>query len=237
MEHTGIISLQVADGTVMNAYYSRPQQPGKYPGIVLFQEAFGVNAHIRSVADRLAAEQYVVIAPEVFHRTAAPGEEFAYNNFPSVMPHYQALTNEGMIEDAKACFEWLQQQEDVVAEKIGNIGFCLGGKVSFVANSALPFSASVSFYGGGTHLVADRASQLHAPQLLFWAGKDAHIMPEHVQTVTEALRAAGKEFVNVEFSNAPHAFFCDARPAYHAESAKEAWDLTKSFLKDKLNKN
>src|SRR5271156_6055577 len=88
------VELTVADGTRMSAYVARPEQADLHPGLILLQEAFGVNHHIRSVAERFAAEGYVVIAPELFHRTAPPGFEGSYTDFPSVMPHLKAVTPE-----------------------------------------------------------------------------------------------------------------------------------------------
>ena len=228
------IQLSVADGTVMNAYVSRPERAGKFPAVMVFQEAFGVNHYIRDIADRIAREGYIAIAPELFHRSAGPGYDMGYNDFPKVMPHIQALTPDGMIADATAAFNWLKDQPDVLANKIGCIGFCMGGRVSFLANTALPLAGAISFYGGGMHLLADRAENLHGPMLLFWGGKDHHIKPEHIQTVIDALKKADKSFVNVEFSMADHGFFCNERAAYHKESSFEAWGMVKEFLKNKL---
>src|SRR5579862_9626893 len=103
------ITLEVADGTSMDAYVARPAEEGKFPGMLVFQEAFGVNAHIRDITERFAREGYVAIAPEMFHRTA-PGFESGYDNFPAVMPHLQALTEEGMGADIRAAYGWLQKQ-------------------------------------------------------------------------------------------------------------------------------
>ena len=83
------VTLSVKDAPPMQAYVSYPEGAGPFPGVIVFQEAFGVNGHIRDVADRVAKEGYVAIAPELFHRTAAPGTEFSYNGFPAVMPHFQ----------------------------------------------------------------------------------------------------------------------------------------------------
>src|SRR6267378_2326517 len=88
------VSLQVADGTMMNAFVATPEDGGKLPCLLVFQEAFGVNPHIRDVTQRFAKQGYVAIAPELFHRTG-PGFEGTYNNFPACMPHMQALTPEG----------------------------------------------------------------------------------------------------------------------------------------------
>src|SRR5690348_13443399 len=101
------VTLRVDDGTEMNACIARPAGSGKFPGMMVFQEAFGVTPHIRDVAERLAREGYVAIAPELFHRSSAPGAEFDYNDFPAVMPHMQALTNDGLARDCRAAYGWL----------------------------------------------------------------------------------------------------------------------------------
>src|SRR6185312_7036747 len=139
------ITLQVSDGIAMQCYVSIPQGNGPFPAVIVLQEAFGVNSHIRNVADRITKEGYVAIAPELFHRTAKPGEEFAYGDFAPIMPHFQGITVEGMAADMKACYDWTQKQANVKHDKIGSIGFCLGGRVSFLANTAVPLSAAISF--------------------------------------------------------------------------------------------
>ena len=234
MSDQPIITLSVADGTEMRAYTAFPSSTGPVPGIILLQEAFGVNHHIRSVADRLAAAGYAVVAPELFHRTAAPGQEFAYTDFGNAMPHYNAINNEDLTADLQASYAWLQSQALVKADKIGSIGFCLGGKVSFLANAVLPLTAAVAYYGGGTHTITDRAKDLHATQLFFWGGLDAHISKEQITQVTEAVEAAGKPFINTIISYADHGFHCDERPSYHPEAAAEAWALTLAFFGEKL---
>lgn len=234
MSDQNIVTLAVADGTEMRAYTAFPSSTGPVPGIILLQEAFGVNQHIRNVADRLAQAGYAVVAPELFHRTAAPGLEIPYSDFASAMPHFGAVSPEGLTADLQASHAWLQAQALVVTDKIGSIGFCLGGRVSFLANAVLPLAAAVSYYGGGTHLLKDRAADLHAPHLFFWGGLDAHISKVHITEVTEAVEAAGKPFINTVISYADHGFHCDERASYNAEAAAEAWALTLAFFKEKL---
>jgi carboxymethylenebutenolidase len=228
------VSLKVADNTAMNAYVSMPDGNGPYAAIMVFQEAFGVNKHIRDIADRLATEGYLAIAPELFHRTAEPGFEGGYDDFSVLMPHFSAISTETLEADVKAVYEWLQQQENVQKDKTGCIGFCLGGRVAFIANTCLPIQAAVSYYGGGLHTVVDRADKMSAPQVFFWGGKDKHILPEHVQTVNNALAQAGKDYINVTISYADHAFNNNDRAAYHAQASAEAWGMTMAFLKNKL---
>ncbi len=226
------VELAVADGTRMAAYVARPRQGGPHPGLLLFQEAFGVNHHIRNVAERFAAEGYVVIAPELFHRTAPPGFEGSYTDFPAVMPHLQAVKNETAEMDVRSAHEWLKSNAQVKGSEISSVGFCMGGRTSFLANSVVALRAAVSFYGGGIAPgLLDRAAKLQAPSLLIWGGLDKHITPEHRRAVTDALSEQKKIYVNVEFSRADHGFFCDERAAYEPHSARQAWALTLEFLR------
>jgi carboxymethylenebutenolidase len=224
--------LPVTDGTRMAAYVARPRESGRYPGLLCFQEAFGVNQHIRDVSDRFAAQGYVVMAPELFHRTAPPGFEGSYTDFPSIVPHYQAVTTETAEADIRAAYDWLHSGSQVKPNEISSVGFCLGGRVSFLANSAVALHAAVSFYGGGiAPALLDRASKLQAPMLLIWGGLDKHITPEHRKSVTDALNARQKTYVNTEFSRADHGFFCNERASYEPHSARQAWALTLEFLR------
>jgi carboxymethylenebutenolidase len=232
---TDWVTLQVADGTTMRAYMAQPQDRATRAGLLVFQEAFGVNAYIRDVTSRFAREGYHALAPELFHRTA-PGFEGAYDNFAAVMPHVRALNDEALEADVRAAYTWLREQLGAPEKPVACVGFCMGGRVSFLTNSALPVRAAVSFYGGGIAPnpmgpgLLSRASNLRAPQLLFWGGLDKHIGPEQTQAVAQSLRKAGKPFVNVEFSDADHGFFCDARSSYNPTAAQQGWVLTHAFL-------
>jgi carboxymethylenebutenolidase len=226
------IVLQVPGTPDMGAYVARPEDTSAHPGLMVFQEAFGVNAHIRDVTERFAREGYVAIAPELFHRTAPPGFEASYGDFPSIKPHREPLTADALEADIRATYEWLRSSARVKAHVISSVGFCLGGRVSFLANSVFPLQAAVSFYGGGIAPdLLDRATRLSGPMLLFWGGLDKHITAEHHRAICDALTAQQKSYVNVEFSRADHGFFCDQRAAYQPRSAREAWALTLEFLR------
>lgn len=229
------VTLPVADGSSTRAFVARPQREGDAPGLILFQEAFGVNAHIRDLAGRFAGQGFVVVAPEMFHRTADPRFEAGYGDFDSVRPHMSALTPEGIGADAAAAHEFLTRDPGVDPARIAAIGYCMGGRCAYLANAVLPLRAAVSYYGGGiAPSLLDRAKELHAPQLFFWGGKDSHITPAHRASILDALKAASKPYVNVEMSEADHGFFCDQRPSYHADSAAESWALTLEFLQRNL---
>jgi carboxymethylenebutenolidase len=227
------VTLSIADGTNMAAYTAVPDQAtGGSPAIILLQEAFGVNHHIRNVANNFAREGYAVIAPELFHRTAPQGFEGDYNNFNAVSPHMQALTNEGFEADLKATYQWLTDQDNIDENKVYSIGYCMGGRVSFLANAVLPLKAAVSYYGGGMDQLAAKAVDLHGPQLFFWGGKDQHIKTEQINTIIKAVEDAGKDHINVKISYADHGFNCNERASYNEAAAKEALALTLAFLKN-----
>ena len=230
-EKKNYINLKVSDGTTMAAYVARPEMAGMHPGIIVFQEAFGVNPYIRDIADRFAKEGFTAVAPELFHRTG-PGFEGSYTDFSETQQHITKLTDENLEADIKAVYEWLTKDSQTDSQNVFSIGFCMGGRVSFLADSVVPLKAAVSFYGGGiAQGLLDRAKNLHGQILMFWGGLDKHILPEHARAVEDALRSAGKEFGNVTFSYADHGFFCDQRAAYNEKASKQAWPMTLEFLK------
>jgi len=240
---TQTVNLPVFDGTTMPAYVARPAGGRPAPGLLVFQEAFGVNAHIRDITERFARAGYTAVAPALFHRTD-PHFAGLYTDFAAAMPHMQGLTDDGQSADMQAAFDWLKSESGGNAPKVGSTGYCMGGRASFLADAILPLQASVSYYGGGIAAgphpilrtgagfpdLLGRAPDLHAPLLLFWGGKDTHIGPDLTQAVEDAVKAAGKPYTQVVFSEAAHGFFCDARAAYNPEAAAQAWPLTLAFL-------
>lgn len=223
---SGWVDLSVDDATSMRAYVAGSS--GKATrGLLVFQEAFGVNTHIRDVAERFAAEGFLAVAPELFHRTA-PGFDCAYADFAKATPHLQAITEAGLDADVRAAYGVLEREG--VGANTASVGYCLGGRASFVADSGVELKAAVSYYGGRIPTVAHRAPKLSGPMLFFWGGRDHHIPDEQRQAVIAAVRQAHKTFVDVVFSNADHGFFCDVRPSYDPASAAQAWSLTLTFL-------
>lgn len=155
------------------------------------------------------------------------------------------LTDDNLEVDIRASFEWLKNHAQITGQKIASVGFCMGGRVSYLANSILPLGAAISFYGGniaprlaeahgGGPSLLDRVKNLHGPMLFFWGGLDAHILPEQRRAVVDALEQHKKVYTNVEFSDADHGFFCDQRASYKKEASEQAWLMTLKFLKTYL---
>ena len=226
------VDLAVADGSTMRAWHTRPAKQAGHAGLMVFQEAFGVNSHIRSVADRFAEAGYVVMAPELYHRSAAEFEGKYEDIAPSIALARQ-LKPEKLEQDIRAAYDFLHQS---AGDKIVCVGYCMGGRVSFVANITVPVKAAVSYYGGGLADIIGRASDCSAPMLFFWGEQDQHIPSEQRQKVAEGMSESRHQSVQVTFSDAGHAFFNDQRPSYNAAASKLAWDLTLSFFEQNLKK-
>jgi carboxymethylenebutenolidase len=224
------VTLQVSDGTTMRAYVARPDSKPK-AALLVMQEAFGVNSHIRDVTERFAREGYLSIAPELFHRTGE-AVECSYTDFATVMPHFSAVTDAGQTADIQAAHAWLAQSN----LPISAIGYCMGGRAAFLAGLTVPLACTISYYGGGIApspyfpALIDRMEELAAPILLVWGGLDQGLGLDKTRVVEDALRAANKPHVNITFSYADHGFFCDARAQHNAQASAEAWALTLAFL-------
>lgn len=226
--------LKVSDGTEMGAFVVTPETPAK-AGVLVFQEAFGVNSHIKEIARRFARDGHLVVAPELFHRTLPPGGTLAYptgSDWSHIRPHIDAITREGALADYQAAYDWLK--DELKNDVIGCVGFCMGGSASFIANSRLPLKAAVSFYGTRILQNPDLVPEQKAPLLLMWGGKDQGTPAEKLIELSNALKTAGKDFIQTVFSEAGHAFNNDERPSYHPASATTAWAMTHGFFKAHL---
>lgn len=230
------VSVTPADGSTMDLYVAQPtDEHDLHAGVLVLQELWGVNAHIREVTDRFARLGYTAVAPDVFHRTA-PGFSAPYTEMTG-LPHAQAVTAEQASADLRAAHDWLRKEllESTDDPRLASVGFCFGGALSFLANAELPLAAAVSFYGTGIprqHLA--RAKDQHGPLLLFWAGLDQHCAAAERRSVEDALQSAGKQYLDVVFGQAHHGWFCDQRKTHDPAAARHSWALVTSFLESAL---
>ncbi len=224
------VELAVADGSTMRAWFSRPAADKTRAGLMVFQEAFGVNSHIRSVADRFAQAGYAAIAPELYHR-AAPGFEGQYEDSTPSIALARQLKPEEVENDIRSTHAFRRQ---TVSDWIVSVGYCMGGRVSFLANVTVPLRAAASYYGGGLADVMGRAAACSAPMLFFWGERDKHITGEQRQKVAEGMHASKHPSAQVTFSDADHGFFCDQRASYNPAAARLSWDLTLSYFEQYL---
>src|SRR5262245_30205886 len=149
------------------------------------------------------------------------------------MPHLQTIKENTLESDVRATYGWLKDNTPV-GDNIACTGFCMGGRTSFLANSAVPLKAAISYYGGSMPSLLHRTKTLSGPMLLLWGELDSHIPAADRNQVMTAMREFKKEYIDVVFSNADHGFFCDARQSYEPNAARLSWDIVQSFLNARL---
>jgi carboxymethylenebutenolidase len=215
------VKLRSNDGHELDAYVARPAGAAK-GGVVVLQEIFGVNAHIRSVADRLASAGYVAIAPAIFDRYQR-GFEVGYDpeGMRLGMDILKRFNREWAYADTEAAFAHVQTTDRL---SVGIVGFCLGGSLAWLAATRLPATAVVGYYGGQ---IAGSMNDLMpiAPVMLHFGKLDAHIPMSDVDAIQRA-----HPDVTIYRYEAGHGFNCDARASYSSPAATEAWDRTLTFL-------
>lgn len=214
------IKLTAADGFALSAYVARPAGAPK-GGLVVVQEVFGVNGHIRRVADGFAADGYLAVAPALFDRIR-PDLTLGYSQ--EEIQEGIALKGQSSTEAALADIA-AARDFAAAAGKVGVIGYCWGGFLAWVSATRLPgFAAAVSYYGGGIGAVAEERPR--CPVLMHFGEKD-HAIP---LADVEKLRAAHRDGVEIHLYPAGHGFNCDERASYDADSARLARERTTAFL-------
>jgi carboxymethylenebutenolidase len=235
------VQIPVGSGT-MSGYLVRPADGASHPGVIVYMEIFGVNTHIREVAERVAREGYVALAPDFFHRTH-PGIQLGYDEtgMATGMKGLMALDADTMIEDARAAVAFLRRQPGV-SGKIGAMGFCIGGHMTYLTACETDVAAAASFYGGGIAApkapggkpsTLSRTPKIKAKILCLMGAKDTLIPIEQVDAMREALKGAGVRHEVIVY-DADHGFFCNERASYHKPSADDAWERVKALFASEL---
>jgi carboxymethylenebutenolidase len=230
--HTEWTTVSTADGA-MEAYLALPPA-GTGPGLLLLQEIFGVNEHIRTVAEQYALAGFVVLAPDVFWRSA-PRVELGYEGADRQRGVALAgtLKPAEVLADLQAATAALRARPELGAGgKVGAIGWCMGGRLAYTAAAVAGVDAAVAYYGGGIQGQLALAAQVRCPMLFHYAGHDDHIPPEAVEAVRAAF--AGKAAELFVYPGSTHGFNCWARASYHAPSAALALGRSLSFLAEQL---
>jgi len=239
---TRSMNIKTPDGS-MPAHVARAKSAsGKLPGVIVVMEAFGLNENIKEIAGRIAAEGYHAVAPNFYYREG--GKAVGYGELQEAIGLMGRWTDAQIVTDVRATVAALESDLGVRADRIGITGFCMGGRVSYLAAcEILAIRASVPFYGGGvagqqftpgaTAPVALTAKMREAIQLHF-GENDAYIPLSTVEEIRQALQREHKDFEIHIYKRAGHGFFCRERADYNEEAAKLAWERMKGFLKKHL---
>lgn len=232
-------TIQIAPD--LPGYYVTPAGTGKFPAVIVLMEAFGVNDWCRGICNRLAQAGFAAIAPDLYR-----GAVYSYTEMQAAIAKLKSLKDDGVMSDVGKSIDFLAKRAEVNAAGIGVIGFCMGGRYTFLTNAVYPnqIKAAVAFYGGGIDNPADpvgrksllnRVETMQAPIMLMYGAEDKSIPADEHSRVTAALSKAKKRYILNLFPKAGHGFMSDRRDSYSAEAATEAWMMTTGFLKQNLN--
>ena len=216
-----------ANGKLSSGYLAAPSSR-RGPGVIVIQEWWGLVDHVKDVVDRFAAEGFVALAPDLYHGETASGPDDAGKLM-------MALNIEQAERDLRGAVDCLLSRPETTGDRVGTVGFCMGGQLSLFAACANPHvGACVDFYGIHPSVTPDLA-RLQAPVLGFFAEKDGFVTPEVARKLEADLKAAGKDVVITIFEGADHAFFNDTRAeVYHPEYAAACWSRLLAFYREHL---
>jgi carboxymethylenebutenolidase len=237
--------VKVTNGSLqIEAYLAMPIGNRLLPGIIVLQEIFGVNSHIRDVTERLAKEGYIAIAPALFQRSA-PGFDTGYTpEAIKIGKGYKDRTKaEELLSDIQATINYLVGQTAVNADVIGCIGFCFGGHVAYLAATLPEIQATASFYGagittmtpGGGEATLSCTKEIKGHTLYaFFGTEDASIPTKEVEQIEAALNKHQILHRIFRYTGADHGFFCDQRASYNEAAAADAWNQVKQLFRQEL---
>lgn len=229
----------------MEIFTYSPDGSGKRPAVIVIQEIFGVNDHMKDVANRYADAGFVAAAPDLFHREGK-GVTVPFDDMKRGSGIRGKLSNDDIIADVSATVAFLKDNPNVDGDNIGIVGFCFGGMVSYLAASSVPgIQAAAIYYGGGIlprpdapadtpRLLDATADSINVPMIGFWGDTDGGIPVGNVDLIESTLKAKGKDYESHTYEGAGHGFFCDARGTYNEAAAKDSFSRAISFFNKNL---
>jgi carboxymethylenebutenolidase len=220
------VDLKV-NGTGAYAFIAEPDDDTKHPGVVLIQEWWGIEPHIRDLAQKLAVEGFVVAVPDLFHGKVVTEPDEAEK--ATMM-----MDTERAIREITGALDTIKNMPHVEPKKPGLIGFCLGGFLAFKVAERYPdLGAVVPFYGAGYDPNPADVLNVNAPVLALYGDRDPFAPPEEAQKVEQVYQEAGKD-IAVRMYHAGHAFIHPDHGDYVHEAAEDAWPRAVSFLREHL---
>jgi len=227
----------------IDAYLAEPTGQIGFSGVIVIQEIFGVNVHIREVTERIAAEGYVAIAPAIYQRLA-PGFETGYT--PQGIQEGRKYKDQTkaveLLSDVQATIDYLKNLPEVKQDGFGSIGFCFGGHVVYLAATLPDIKATASFYGagittmtpGGGEPTISQTKDIKGTIYAFFGMNDASIPAEQIDQIEAELTKNHIHHRIFRYDGVDHGFFCDHRGSYNATAAEAAWTQVKQLFQTNL---
>lgn len=212
-----------------SGYLALPGGDGPWPGVVVIQEWWGLDDHIKSIADRFAAAGFAAIAPDLYNGqvTTEPDEARKLR---------MALVWDDALAVIQSAVHYLVGLDQVSPKKVGMVGFCMGGGLTWHAAAKLTHvGAAVPFYGGGPEMVDEEVARIGGPVLAIFGELDQGVSPEVARKRAAQMDRAGIKHETVVYPGAQHAFFNDTRAAYNPEAAADAWQRTVDLFRKTLS--
>jgi len=207
-----------SNGDTANGHLARPMGDGPFPAVVVIQEYWGLDAHIKDLTERFAREGFVALAPDLYHGQVATEPDDARK---LVM----ALNMQIALREIGGAIGYLGDLPEVEPKSVGVIGFCMGGRLTLnaAATGDERIGAAAAFYGGGVQPTPEFVAGIKTPVLAIYGEDDAGIPPELYNGLEAEMDRQEKTFEMVIYPGAGHAFMNDTRPAYNANAAADAW--------------
>jgi carboxymethylenebutenolidase len=233
------VTLTTSDGP-MRTYEATPQSGSATTAVIVIPEAFGLNDHIESITERITEGGHIGLGLDIFHRSG--GGTAPYDDFSKVLPLFEGLTDDGLLTDVDAARSHLNEL-GVDDAHIGIVGFCFGGRTTFLAALRRRLGASVGFYGGGIVTgrfpqfppLIDESKSLQTPWLGLFGDADESIPVDDVERLRSTLdEVASVDHEVVRYPDAEHGFNCDLRPSYNPTAAADAWKRTLDWFGARL---
>lgn len=218
-------SQGTADG-----YLAFPADSGTpHPGVILVQEWWGIESHIVELTERLAREGYVVLAPDLYHGKVAQEPDEAQKAM-------MALDMPRAMDEISTAIDYLQGRNDVQPKRIGMVGFCMGGQLTWrmAEREDGELAAVAPFYGAGYDPTPESVRTITAPVLAVWGGDDPSVPAEQREKIVALLQQEGKQHKALTYDGAGHAFMNDKHDSYNPEVASQAWQELLAFFKQNL---
>ncbi|MBX5451954.1 dienelactone hydrolase family protein [Thermogemmatispora sp.] len=226
---TSLVDLKV-NGNGAYAFLAQPDDDLKHPGIVMIQEWWGIEPHIQDLAQKLATEGFIVAVPDLYHGKIATEPNDALKMMMTMIREKM----DRAVKEIIGALETLKAMPNVEPKKLGLIGFCVGGLLTYtVAERYTDLAAAVPFYAGGYDPQPENVARVTAPILAIYGRYDDSIPMEQVEKVERVYKEAGKD-ITVKVYDAGHAFLNPMHGMGNEKAAAEAWPLAVRFLKEKL---
>ena len=230
---SGSFEVLAVDGSDMRCYLAAPDA-GPAPGVVVCMHAPGVDDFIRTIVDRLAAAGFGAIAPDLYHRQTQPEE--------SPLARMAKLRDDEILRDLDAATAHLRGLDAISADRTGVVGFCMGGRLSYLdAAHDAQLRAAVVFYGGNIMVPwgdgpapFELTERIGCPLLGLFGEEDGNPSPDDVAKLDAELERLGRAHEFVSYAGAGHAFMNEARPSFRADAAADAWSRCVAWLRRHL---